>query len=113
MDLMTGKKLWEKNIGKLNSNESLNNMKGTINYGGLALNGGNVLFATGTPDNNVYALNALNGEVIWSYKMKAAGSTSPIIYEINNKQYVSVLATGGFFKEFKSRASVLYTFALN
>ncbi len=113
MDLKTGKKLWEKNIGKLNSNESLNNMKGTINYGGLALNGGNVLFATGTPDNNVYALNALNGEVIWSYKMKAAGSTSPIIYEINNKQYLSVLATGGFFKEFKSRASVLYTFAMN
>ena len=112
MNIKSGKKLWETNVGKLNNQENLNNMKGTINYGGVALNGGNILFFTGTPDKNIYALNAKNGEVIWSYEMKAAGSTSPIIYEIDNKQFISILATGGAFNEFKEKASVLYTFSL-
>lgn len=113
MDIKSGRILWEKNFGKKNDNETDNEMSGTINYGGVALNGNNILFATGTPDNYVYALNAKNGNVLWSYQMKAAGSTSPIIYQVNGKQYLSILSTGGYFKEFKQRASVLYTFSIN
>ena len=87
-------------------------MTGTINYGGVALTGGDVLFFTGTPDNYVYALNANNGEVIWSFKMEAAGSAPPIIYEIDGKQFVSIISTGGLFNEFKQKGSSLYTFNL-
>ena len=51
-------------------------MTGTINYGGLALTGGDVIFSTGTPDNFIYAINSINGEVIWSFEMDSAGSAT-------------------------------------
>ena len=43
-------------------------MTGTLNYGGVALSAGGVIFATGTSDGYVYALNSKNGEVLWQYK---------------------------------------------
>ena len=112
LNLLNGEKIWETKVGKLSKNEDINQMTGTINYGGVALTGGDVLFFTGTPDNYVYALNANNGEVIWSFKMEAAGSAPPIIYEIDGKQFVSIISTGGLFNEFKQKGSSLYTFNL-
>ena len=114
LDIRSGKIIWEKKIGKVLLDEDENNMHGTINYGGLALTGGNVIFSTGTPDNFVYALNSINGKVIWSYEMESAGSAPPIIYEVNGKQYVSIVSTGGFEKvgEYKSKGSSIYTFSI-
>ena len=113
MNIKTGKIIWKTKIGKLNENENNNNMTGTINYGGVVSSGGNVIFVTGTPDNYIYGLNSLNGEVIWEYKMNAAGSAPPIIYEVNGKQYLSVISTGGFFYRFKDKDSTIYTFAID
>lgn len=113
MNIKTGKIIWKTKIGKLNENENNNNMTGTINYGGVVSSGGNVIFVTGTPDNYIYGLNSLNGEVIWEYKMNAAGSAPPIIYEVNGKQYLSVISTGGFFYRFKDKDSTIYTFAIH
>ena len=115
LDIATGKIIWEKAIGKILPNENENNMTGTINYGGLALTGGNVIFSTGTPDNFVYALNSITGEVIWSFEMESAGSAPPILYEVNGKQYVSIVSTGGngdLFGEYKSKGSSIYTFSI-
>jgi quinoprotein glucose dehydrogenase len=115
LDLLSGKIIWEKKLGKIDKNEDINNMTGTITYGGVALTGGNVIFSTGTPDNFIYALNSINGEVIWSFEMESAGSAPPILYEINGKQYVSVVSTGGygeFFGEYKSKGSSIYTFSI-
>ena len=112
LDLMSGKIIWETKIGKVLPNENINDMTGTINYGGLALTGGNVIFSTGTPDNFVYAINSTNGEVIWSFEMESAGSAPPILYEVNGKQHVSIISTGGFFSEYKSKGSTIYTFSV-
>ena len=115
LDLTSGKIIWQKKLGKIRNDEKLNNMTGTITYGGVALTGGNIIFSTGTPDNFVYALNAINGDVVWSFEMEAAGSAPPILYEINGKQFVSVVSTGGygeFFGEYKSKASSIYTFSI-
>ena len=115
LDIRSGKVIWEKKIGKVLSDEDENDMNGTVTYGGLALTGGNVIFSTGTPDNFIYALNSINGKVIWSFEMESAGSAPPILYEINGKQYVSVVSTGGygeFFGEYKSKGSSIYTFTV-
>ena len=115
LDITSGKIIWDKKIGKVLPNEDENNMTGTINYGGLALTGGDVIFSTGTPDNFIYAINSINGEVIWSFEMDSAGSAPPILYEIDGKQYVSIVSTGGygeFFGEYKSKGSSLYTFSI-
>ena len=113
MDINTGKIIWKKNIGKSNDNEDFNNMTGTLNYGGVALSSGGILFATGTSDNYVYALNSKNGQLLWEYKMNAAGSSPPILYEVDGNQYMSVISTGGTYNEYKDKDSVIYTFALD
>ena len=108
----TGKIIWEKKIGKIDEKEEINDMTGTINYGGVALTGGDIIFSTGTPDNFVYGINAVNGDVLWSFEMDSAGSAPPILYEINGKQHVSIVSTGGIFEEYKSKGSSIYTFSI-
>ena len=59
--------------------------------------------------------NSINGKVIWSFEMESAGSAPPILYEVNGKQYVSIVSTGGFgefFGEYKSKGSSIYTFSV-
>jgi quinoprotein glucose dehydrogenase len=43
-------------------------------------------------------------------KMKAAGSTPPTIFEVNGKQYLIVLSTGGNYHNYKNESSTIYTF---
>ena len=113
MDINTGKIIWEKNIGKLNDNEDANDMTGTLNYGGVALSEGGIVFTTGTADGYVYALNSKNGKILWQYKMNAAGSCPPILYEVDGKQYLSIISTGGYYAEYKNKDSTIYTFAID
>ena len=47
--------------------------------------------------------------------MESAGSAPPILYEVNGKQYVSIVSTGGygeFFGEYKTKGSTIYTFSI-
>ena len=45
--------------------------------------------------------------------MDSAGSTPPIIFNYNGKQYVSFLATGGSYHNYKEKSSTLYTFGID
>ena len=45
--------------------------------------------------------------------MNAAGSCPPILYEVDGKQYLSIISTGGFYEEYKDKDSTIYTFALD
>ena len=85
---------------------------GTPNFGGLALNGAGLLFFTGTEDSLAYAIDSKTGEEKWSYKMDAAGSAPPIIFNYNGKQYISFVSTGGRYHNFKNKASSIYTFGI-
>ena len=60
-----------------------------------------------------YAIDANNGKELWSYKMKAVGSTPPIIFNLNEKQYVSFVYTGGMFHNFKKNGSTVFTFTVS
>ena len=74
---------------------------------------GNILFSTGTSDNKIYAINTNNGKILWSFQMDAAGSAPPTLFNVNGKQYLTVISTGGLFSEYKSKASKIYTFSIN
>jgi len=113
MDIKSGKIFWKKNIGRLNDNEDSNSMTGTLNFGGVALSAGGVVFVTGTADGYVYALNSKNGDVLWQYKMNAAGSSPPILYEVDGKQHLSIVSTGGYYEEYDNKDSTIYTFAID
>ncbi len=111
LDLVSGKILYKSPLGKINLNGKIKNV-GTNSYGGVALNSGKILFFTGTEDSYAYAVDADTGEELWSYKMNAAGSAPPIIYNANGKQYVSFVSTGGAYHNFKKRDSTIYTFSI-
>ena len=112
LNLVTGKIEWKAPYGNINVN-GVEQRVGTVNFGGTALNGSNILFMTGTEDSRAYAIDASNGEELWSYKMDAAGSTPPTIFEINSKQYVTFLATGGNYHNYKNESSTIYTFGIS
>jgi quinoprotein glucose dehydrogenase len=112
LDLVSGKILYRLPVGNLNIKGKKVTI-GTLSYGGTALNGAGILFVTGTEDLKAYAFDSNTGETLWSYEMEAAGSTPPIIFNSNGKQYVSFLATGGIWDNFDKKGSTLYTFTIS
>jgi quinoprotein glucose dehydrogenase len=111
LDLTTGKLLYKSPIGYLNIDNKKEKV-GTTIYGGLSINKGNVIFANGTEDGLAYALDAETGKELWNFQMNASGSTPPIIFMHNNRQYVSFLSSGGNYHNYKDRSSTLYTFTI-
>ena len=111
IDLATGKLNWKKSVGKKNINGSIKNFGSTI-FGGVALNKNGILFITGTDDNYFYAMDTYNGEIIWEFKMNAPGSAPPTIFEIDGREYVSVLSTKGKYSSYVGEDSTIYTFAI-
>ena len=85
---------------------------GTSNFGGLIATAGELIFATGTEDKKVIALNTNNGDEVWSYEMIAAGSTAPITFQIDNTQYLAVIASGGRYHNYTKSNGELYIFSL-
>ncbi len=107
INLVSGKIEWKKPIGILD-----NQNVGTVGFGGIALNSGNIIFYTGTEDKRAYAIDKFTGKILWSFEMEASGTAPPLIYEIDNKQYISFLSTGGGAANFKDKGSTLYTFSI-
>ena len=73
-----------------------------------------IIFATGTPDKNVYAFNSRSGLEIWSHKLPYAGSAPPMSYRFNGCQYVVIQASGGKYVGYDpQKGDALVSFALN
>ena len=111
LDLKTGKILWKTPVGY---EKMLNNAKpiGTSIFGGSALNSGGILFVTGTHDNLIYGINSITGEIVWEYKMNAAGSAPPTLFSHNGDQYLVVISTGGAYYRYKDKDSRIYVFKI-
>ena len=104
-DMSTGNVLWRVPFGYQDDKKV-----GTFNRGGLSLTNDGILFATGTPDKKLIALDTENGDEIWSYQMELSGNAPPTIFELEGSKYISVIATGGYNFKFPDRGSILYTF---
>jgi len=62
--------------------------------GGVAVTAGNVVFQ-GLGDGHLQAYDALSGRKIWSFDAHFGISGAPITYELDGRQYVSVVAGWG------------------
>ena len=107
INIINGKINWRVPNGYINDNKV-----GTSNFGGLIATTGGLIFATGTEDKKIVALNINDGEEVWSYDMIAAGSTAPITFKIDEKQYIAILATGGRYHNYSKSNGELYVFSL-
>lgn len=112
LNILTGKIIWRSPFGYKNYNDKFYRV-GTKNNGGISINSGNLIFATGTNDGYASIFSSKTGGELWKYKMEAAGSAPPLIFTYENKEYVSFLSTGLSFHDSLEKSSILYTFGLN
>ena len=93
LDLASGKINWSVPLGEY---EELNKRNipstGTLNRAGATATAGNLVFASGTEDKKIRAFNSNNGKILWEYKLPFVGSSSPTVYEAENRQYIVVPA---------------------
>jgi glucose dehydrogenase len=62
-------------------------------YGGTTTTGGGLLFY-GTLDGKFHAVNAANGQELWSQQLQYGADAPPITYTVNGKQYVAIVDGG-------------------
>lgn len=68
---------------------------GSESYGGPVVTAGGLVFMAGTLDERIRAFDKDNGELLWEYKLPAAGFATPSTYMIDGKQYVVIACGGG------------------
>ena len=68
------------------------------------------MFVAATQDNYLRAFNVGNGDKLWEARLPAGGQATRMAYEINDKQYVVIMAGGhGSFGTKKGDYLVAYT----
>ena len=107
LNLITGKINWQVPHGYINDINI-----GTSTFGGLINTKGNLIFATGTEDNKIIALEEKSGKEIWSFEMDAAGSAPPTTFEFKDKQILIVVSSGGRYHNYKNKSGSIYAFAI-
>lgn len=103
INLVTGETLWDRPFGTARNNgpfgisSKLPINIGTPNNGGSVITAGGLVFIAAATDNLFRAIDIKTGETIWEDVLPAGGQANPISYEIDGKQYVTIVATGHHF----------------
>lgn len=96
IDLEKGEILWKVPLGEY---EELNQKgiptTGTENFGGCVVTAGGLVFIASTRDEKIRAFDKDTGDELWEYKLPFGGYATPSIYEVDGKQYLVIIATGG------------------
>ena len=96
IDLNSGEIIWRVPFGEVEALKAQGiPTTGTESYGGPVVTAGNLIFIAATPDEKFRVFDKTNGELLWEYKLPAAGYATPATYAINGKQYVVIAAGGG------------------
>jgi len=94
VDLNRGKLLWKVPLGNFEELKT-DEATGTEVYGGPVVTKSGLIFIAGTQDEKIRAFDKKTGNVLWEYKLPAAGFASPAVYTIDGKQFVVIAAGGG------------------
>ena len=106
LNLNSGRIIWKVPFGEWDDLKKMNIKKtGTFNRSGITASSGNLIFASGTQDNNFTVFDSNTGKELWFYKMTHPGSAPPLIFENNSNQYVIIPA-------FEKGGKKIYAFTL-
>ena len=96
IDLSTGKRVWQVTLGEYEelTKEGIP-LTGTRNYGGPVVTAGGLLIIAATSDEMLRIFDKDSGELLWQYKLPAAGYATPATYEIAGRQYIVITCSGG------------------
>lgn len=113
LDLNTGKIAWRIPLGTYPELTKQGiPQTGTENFGGSLVTKGSLVFIGATRDELFHAFNAKTGSLLWEVKLPFGAYATPSTFEIDGKQYIVVLATGGG-KLGTKEGDALIAFSLN
>jgi len=97
INLNNGKIKWQKPFGEYTELTKKGvPITGTENYSGVTGTESGILLATGTLDKKFRILDSEDGKELWSFTLPYIGSSPPITYAVDEKQYILINATGSF-----------------
>ena len=105
IDLQTGRTIWDRPFGTARRNgpfgipSMLPIEIGTPNNGGAVVTAGGLIFIAAATDNLIRAIDLRTGETVWHDVLPAGGQASPMVYEMNGRQYLVIMAGGHHFME--------------
>jgi len=96
IDLSTHKVVWQHRVGTIRDEAPLPLpfKLGVPMLGGPIVTAGGVAFLTGTMDYYIRAIDVTDGKMLWEDRLPAGGQSTPMTYEVGNKQYI-VTVDGG------------------
>lgn len=112
IDMKSGKLIFNRPFGSYDGLIYGKKVVGQQNFGGAIITESNLIFATGTVDKKIYALDEFTGKELWSYRLPISGSAPPMTFMLKNEQYIVVNCTGGRYLDFDKNGSKLIAFKL-
>lgn len=96
IDLKTNKIVWEHRVGTIRDQSvvPLPFKLGVPMLGGPMVTAGGVAFLTGTMDDYIRAFDVATGDMVWQDRLPAGGQSTPMTYQLGDRQYV-VSVDGG------------------
>ena len=89
VDLATGEIVWRRPLGEMNGVTL-----GLPSLGGPIVTAGGLVFIGGTMDDMLRAFDVATGELLWEWRLPAAGQATPMTYVREGRQYVVIQAGG-------------------
>jgi quinoprotein glucose dehydrogenase len=105
IELETGRTLWDRPFGTARANGPFGIPSlmpfaiGTPNNGGAVVTAGGLIFIAAATDNLIRAIDLATGETLWDDVLPAGGQASPIVYAVDGRQYLVIMAGGHHFME--------------
>ncbi|MFT7524939.1 MAG: quinoprotein glucose dehydrogenase [Arenicella sp.] len=105
IDLRTGKTLWDRPLGTARANgpfgipSKLPLQIGTPNNGGSVVTAGGLVFIAAATDNLIRAIDIDTGKTVWQDALPAGGQATPMVFEVDGRQYIVIVAAGHHFME--------------
>jgi quinoprotein glucose dehydrogenase len=103
IDLATGRTIWDRPFGTARANgpfgiQSLLPIEiGTPNNGGSVVTASGLVFIAAATDNLIRAIDIETGETVWKDVLPAGGQANPMIYEMDGREYLVIMAGGHHF----------------
>lgn len=85
--------------------------EGSPNWGGILITENGLIISTGDYDNNLKFYSQKDGQLLHKIKLPGMGSAPPITYQIEDKQFISIVITGGGQNSLQ-KEKILYTFSI-
>ena len=117
IELATGRTLWDRPFGTARKNgpfgipSMLPIEIGTPNNGGAVITASGLVFIAAATDDLIRAIDIDTGETVWSDVLPAGGQATPMVYAIDGREYLVVMAGGHHFME-TPRGDALIAYAL-